>query len=65
MSELKWNELTSSAKEWLTGYILTMDKDMNMNIVHHKNLDDSMILYFPIPQCLTKEQFMLTNFSWR
>lgn len=61
MNERKWKDLDDAARKWLHGWIAVMDKDLNQKIIHHDQLDDSMLFYYPLPQFLTKEQFEKTN----
>lgn len=54
--KLKWKKLCPASKKWIRGWVLVMDKDLNQKVVFHDQIDDSMILYFRIPNFLTKEQ---------
>lgn len=61
MKKKEWLNITPAAKKWLRGWVAVMDKNMNQKIVWHDQIDDTMILYYPLPQSLTREQFEKTD----
>ena len=56
-----WEEITTSSKKSVRGWIAVVCKDLSQKIVWHDQIDDTMLFYYPLPLSLTQEQFEKTD----